>query len=149
MTAIYVDADACPVKDEVLKVAGRHNLKSYLVTDGGIRPPRDPMAELVVVAQGADAADDWIADRIEPADICITNDIPLAARCLEKGAAAVKPNGDVFTKDMIGMALANRNLMKGLRDAGGITGGPRPFNAKGRSRFLDAFETAVRRAMKV
>jgi len=85
MTAIYVDADACPVKDEVVRVAARHGLKTYMVSDGGIRPSRDPMVELVIVAQGADAADDWIAEHIQAADICVTNDIPLAARCLEAG----------------------------------------------------------------
>ena len=101
---IYIDADACPVKDETIRVAARHGLKTYLVSDGGIRPSQNPLVELVIVTQGADAADDWIADHIQKADICITNDIPLAARCLERGALAIKPNGEPFTEDGIGMA---------------------------------------------
>ena len=148
MTEIYVDADACPVKDEVLRVAARHGLKTRMVSDGGIRPQRDPMVEVVIVAQGADAADDWIAEHIAAADICVTNDIPLAARCLEKGAAALKPNGDEFTEAGIGMALANRELMQTLRETGAVTGGPRPFSKADRSRFLDRFEVAVQAAKR-
>jgi uncharacterized protein YaiI (UPF0178 family) len=145
---IYVDADACPVKDETLRVAARHGLKTYLVSDGGIRPRRDPHVELVIVARGADAADDWIAEHIRDADICITNDIPLAARCLERGALAMKPTGEPFTQNGIGMALANRELMQGLRDAGEITGGPRPFNTTDRSNFLNRLETTVQAAKR-
>jgi uncharacterized protein YaiI (UPF0178 family) len=98
MVDIYVDADGCPVRDETIRVAARHGLKTYLVCDGGIRPGRDPLVELVIVSEGADAADDWIADHIQAADICITNDIPLAARCLERGAFAIKSNGEPFTR---------------------------------------------------
>ena len=145
---IYVDADACPVKDEVLRVAARHGLKTYLVSDGGIRPSQNPLVELVIVAQGADAADDWIADHIQKADICVTNDIPLAARCLERGALAIKPNGEPFTENAIGMALANRELMQGLRDSGAITGGPRPFGKSDRSNFLNRLETTVQAAKR-
>lgn len=145
---IYVDADACPVKDETLRVAARHGLKTYLVTDGGLRPRRDPLVELVIVTQGADAADDWIADHIRSADICVTNDIPLAARCLERGAFAIKPNGERFTEDGIGMALASRDLLQSLRDRGEITGGPKPFGKADRSRFLDRFETTVQAALR-
>lgn len=148
MVEIYVDADACPVKEEVLRVAQRHNLKTFLVTDGGLRPSRDPMVELVIVAQGADAADDWIAEHIQPADICVTNDIPLAARCLERQAFALKPNGDAFTVDGIGMALANRELMQGLRETGAITGGPRPFSKADRSAFLNHLETCIQAAKR-
>ncbi|MBO6946862.1 MAG: YaiI/YqxD family protein [Rhodospirillales bacterium] len=148
MSVIYVDADACPVKDETVRVAARHNLKTIMVCDGGIRPSGDPMVELVIVSQGADAADDWIAERIERADVCVTNDIPLAARCLEKGALAIKPNGELFTENMIGMALANRELMQGLRDAGEITGGPRSFSKQDRSNFLNRLETLVQKASK-
>jgi len=148
MVAIYVDADACPVKEETERVAARHGLKTYLVSDGGIRPRPDPMIEIVIVAQGADAADDWIADHIERSDICITNDIPLAARCLEKGAFALKPNGEAFTPAGIGMALATRELMKDLREAGAITGGPRPFSKQDRSAFLNKLETTVRAAQR-
>ena len=140
---IYVDADACPVKDEVLKVATRHRLKTYMVSDGGIRPSQDPMVQIVVVTQGADAADDWIADHIQPGDITITNDIPLADRCIKNGATAIKPNGQVFTVDSIGMALATRNLMSDLRETGQITGGPAPFSKQDRSRFLQALDTAI------
>lgn len=148
MVEIYIDADACPVKDETLRVAARHGLKTYLVSDGGIRPSPDPMVETVFVTQGADAADDWIADRIGKADICLTNDIPLAARCLEREAMALKPNGELFTTDGIGMALANRDLMQTLRETGQITGGPRPFNKTDRSRFLDRLEATIQAAKR-
>ncbi|MDH3913346.1 MAG: YaiI/YqxD family protein [Rhodospirillales bacterium] len=148
MVDIYVDADACPVKDETLRVAARHSLKTYLVSDGGIRPGQDPLVELVIVSQGADAADDWIADRIQDSDICITNDIPLAARCLERGALAIKPNGQPFTEDGIGMALAKRELMQGLRESGEITGGPKPFSRSDRSEFLNRLETTVQAAKR-
>jgi len=148
MVDIYVDADACPVKDETLRVAARHGLKTYLVSDGGIRPGQNPLVELVIVSQGADAADDWIADRIQDSDICITNDIPLAARCLERGALAIKPNGQPFTEDGIGMALAKRELMQGLRESGEITGGPKPFSRSDRSEFLNRLETTVQAAKR-
>lgn len=148
MLKFYVDADACPVKDETIRVANRHKLKTIMVCDGGIRPSSDPMVELVIVSQGADAADDWIAEHIENSDVCVTNDIPLAARCLEKGALAIKPTGEVFTENMIGMALANRELMQGLRDAGEITGGPRSFSKQDRSNFLNRLETLVQKASK-
>jgi uncharacterized protein YaiI (UPF0178 family) len=145
---IYVDADACPVKDEVLRVAARHGLKTYLVSDGGIRPGQDPLVELVIVSRGADAADDWIAEQIQDADICITNDIPLAARCLERGALAIKPNGEPYTENGIGMALAKREILQGLRDSGEITGGPRPFSKSDRSNFLNRLETTVQAAVR-
>ncbi|MBO6520102.1 MAG: YaiI/YqxD family protein [Rhodospirillales bacterium] len=148
MVAIYVDADACPVRDEVERVAARHNLKTYMVCDGGIRPSANPLVELVIVAAGADAADDWIAEHIDRADICVTNDIPLAARCLEKDAMAIKPNGDVFTEQMIGMALATRELMQGLRETGEIGGGPAAFSKADRSNFLNRLETLVQKAAK-
>ena len=148
MVEIYVDADGCPVKDETLRVADRHGLKTYLVSDGGIRPGRNPLVELVIVAPGADAADDWIAEQIQKSDICITNDIPLAARCLERGALALKPNGEPFTENGIGMALANRELMQDLRERGEITGGPRPFSKFDRSQFLDRLETTVQAAKR-
>ena len=148
MVDIYVDADACPVKDEILRVAARHGLKTYLVSDGGIRPDRNPLVELVIIAQGADAADDWIAGQIQKTDICITNDIPLAARCLERGALAIKPNGEPFTENGIGMALANREIMQGLRESGEITGGPKPFSKSDRSEFLNRLETTVQAAKR-
>lgn len=148
MVALYIDADACPVKEEAIRVATRHGLKTFLVSDGGIRPRREPNVELIVVPQGADAADDWIAEAIEANDICVTNDIPLAARCLEKRAMAIKPNGDPFTESGIGMALATRDLMQGLRDAGEVTGGPRPFSKADRSAFLNRLETMVQAAKR-
>ena len=132
MVDIYIDADACPVKDETLRVATRHGLKTYMVSDGGIRPSQDPLVKLVIVDQGADAADDWIAAHIQKSDICVTRDIQLAARCLERGALTIRPNGEPFTENGIGLALANRDLMQGLRDSGEITGGPRPFNKSDR-----------------
>ena len=134
--------------DETIRVAARHGLKTYLVSDGGIRPSQNPLVELVIVTQGADAADDWIAEHIQKADICITNDIPLAARCLERGALAIKPNGEPFTENGIGMALANRELMQGLRESGEITGGPRPFSKSDRSEFLNRLETTVQAAKR-
>ena len=122
MVKIYVDADACPVKNEVERIAIRHNLETYLVCDGGIRPPLNSLIKVVVVNQGPDAADDWIADHIGRADICITNDIPLAARCLKKEAFALKSNGKSYTNDNIGMALATREILERIRESGEMTG---------------------------
>ena len=107
------------------------------------------VVELVIVDQGPDATDDWIADHIQKADICVTNDIPLAARCLERGAMAIRPNGEPFTENGIGMALANRELMQGLRESGEITGGPKPFSKSDRSEFLNRLETTVQEAKRV
>lgn len=143
---IYVDADACPVKVEIVRVATRHGLPVHMVSNGGIRPVANPLVELVVVPHGPDAADDWIAARVRDGDICITNDIPLAARCLEAGAQALKPNGETFTPNSIGMAMASRDLMQTLRETGDVTGGPRPFARADRSAFLDRLETAIRAA---
>ena len=148
MIKIYVDADACPVKNEVERVATRHKLKTYMVCDGGIRPSLNPLIQLVVVNQGADAADDWIADNIGKSDICVTNDIPLASRCLKKGAFALKPNGKNFTEDNIGLALATRGIMEKIRESGEITGGPPPFSKVDRSKFLDQMEMIVLKAKK-
>ena len=148
MVKIYVDADACPVKNEVERIAKRHNLETYLVCDGGIRPPLNPLIQLVGVNQGADAADDWIADHIGQADICVTNDIPLAGRCLKKGAFAIKPNGKTYTNDNIGMALATREIMEGIRDSGEMTSGPPTFSKADRSKFLDRMEMIVQEARK-
>ena len=149
MIKIYVDADACPVKNEIERVATRHNLKTYMVCDGGIRPSLNPLIKLVVVSQGADAADDWIADHIGRADICITNDIPLAARCLKKEAFALKSNGKSYTNDNIGMALATREIMERIRESGEMTGGPPPFSKTDRSKFLDRIEMIVQKAKKI
>tara|TARA_B100001173_G_C15769848_1_gene454596 strand:+ start:96 stop:545 length:450 start_codon:yes stop_codon:yes gene_type:complete len=149
MIKIYVDADACPVKNEIERVATRHNLKTYMVCDGGIRPSLNPLIKLVVVSQGADAADDWIADHIGRADICVTNDIPLAARCLKKEAFALKSNGKSYTNDNIGMALATREIMERIRESGEMTGGPPPFSKTDRSKFLDQIEKIVQKAKKI
>jgi len=148
MTEIYVDADACPVRDEVLKVAARHKVMTIFVSDGGIRPPMTPLARIVVVNEGADAADDWICDHIQSCDVVVTNDIPLADRCVKKGGNAIRPNGRVFTEDQIGMALATRNLMANLRETGTITGGPAAFTKNDRSRFLDAFEVLLNKSIR-
>ena len=148
MIKIYVDADACPVKNEVERVATRHNLETYMVCDGGIRPSLNPLVKLVVVDQGADAADDWIADHIKKSDICVTNDIPLAGRCLKKGAFAIKPIGKSFNDDNIGIALATREIMEKIRETGEMTGGPPPFRKADRSKFLDQMEMIILKAKK-
>ena len=148
MIKIYVDADACPVKNEVERIATRHNLETYMVCDGGIRPSLNPLIQLVVVNQGADAADDWIADHIKKSDICVTNDILLAKRCLKKGAFVLKSNGKSYTDDNIGIALAKREIMEKIRETGEMTGGPPPFSKADRSKFLDQMEMTVLKAKK-
>ena len=150
MTEIYVDADACPVRDEVYRVAERLGLNVYIVFNGSrpIMPPRSPRVSLVVVSDAADAADDWIAERITGADICVTADIPLASRCLAAGARAVSPNGKHWTADNIGAALAGRELARHLRETGVSAGGPLPFTKADRSRFLDALDKSVRAALR-
>jgi uncharacterized protein YaiI (UPF0178 family) len=150
MNAIYIDADACPVKDETYRVAERHGLKVYVVSNGGIRPNPNPLIETVIVAQGADAADMWIADRVGPGDICVTGDIPLAAKVLEAGAAAIRHNGDLFTTQNIGQQLGMRDLMADIRSANplGVSGGGRPFSKADRSRFLNSLEQVVRKVKK-
>ena len=148
MIKIFVDADACPVKNEIERVATRHNLETYIVCDGGIRPSLNPLIKLVVVDQGADAADYWIANHIKKSDICITNDFPLAGRCLKKKAFALKPNGKSYTDDNIGIALATREIMEKIRETGEMTGGPPPFSKADRSKFLDQMEMTVLKAKK-
>ena len=150
MNAIYIDADACPVKDETFRVAERHGLKVYVVSNGGIRPNPNPLIETVIVAEGADAADMWIADRVGPGDICVTGDIPLAAKVLEAGAAAIRHNGDLFTTQNIGQQLGMRDLMADIRSANplGASGGGRPFYTADRSRFLPSLEHLVRKVKK-
>lgn len=150
MTIIYIDADACPVRGEAMRVAARHGLEVAVVSNGGIRPSPDPRVTTVIVAEGPDAADRWIAERIGPGDICVTSDIPLAARCLESGARAIRPDGEPFTTANIGNALAMRDLMADLRAANplGAGGGNRPFGKADRSRFLDGLDRMVRAAAK-
>jgi len=143
MLDIYVDADACPVKDEVLRVCGRHGLDVYMVSNEGLRPSTDPRVHSIIVGNELDAANDWIANAIGAGDIAVTADIPLAARCIEKGARVIAPTGKPFTADSIGMAVAMRDLMAQLRDAGEITGGPAGFSRRDRSRFLQALEGEI------
>ena len=150
MNSIYIDADACPVKDETYRVAERHGLKVYVVSNGGIRPNPNPLIETVIVAQGADAADMWIAGRVGPGDICVTGDIPLAAEVLEAGAAAIRHNGDLFTSQNIGQQLGMRDLMADIRSANplGAFGGGRSFSKADRSRFLNSLEQLARTVKK-
>ncbi len=145
---IFVDADACPVKEEVYRVARRYGLKVYVVSNGGVRVPADPLLEMVVVAEGPDAADDWIVARAKHGDIVVTADIPLAHRALQAGAAAIGPTGRAFTTASIGAAMAQRGLMEHLRSTGEITGGPKPFAAGDRSRFLSALDEAINRSRR-
>src|SRR5689334_11044378 len=146
--AIYVDADACPVKEEVYKVARRLGLDVDVVANSFIRTPAEPRIRFVLVDAGPDAADDWIAERAGRGDVVVTNDIPLAARALEKGAEALSPTAKVFTSDMIGAALATRGLMEHLRSFGEVTSGPAPFSQKDRSAFLSALDAALARARR-
>ena len=145
---IYVDADACPVKDEVLRVAARHGLGVHYVSNQWMRLPESPLVSRVVVDDGFDAADDWIAERVGAGDIAITADIPLAARCLEAGAAALGHNGKPFTPENIGAAVAMRELNSHLRDTGEISGAGPAFTKQNRSNFLQALETAVQAAKR-
>jgi len=140
MSFIYVDGDACPVKDEVYRVALRHDLKVFVVSDAPLRASAPGRVEFIRVKQGFNAADDWIAERAGAGDVVVTADIPLAARCLERGARVVSPTGKEFTEDSIGNALATRELMDQLRAMGEVTGGPKPFARSDRSRFLSRLE---------
>ena len=149
MSAIYVDADACPVKAEVERVGTRHKLRMFIVSNGGLRPSQNPLIENVIVPDGPDVADMWIADRAGPGDVVITGDIPLAAKCVEAGAQVLKHNGEALTKANIGNVLATRDLMADLRAADPFRqGGGKGFGKVDRSRFLDALERAVRAAHK-
>ena len=145
MTSIYVDADACPVKAEIYRVAERYGLKVHVVSNSYLAVPRDPRIELVVVSDGFDAADNWIAERAGPGDIVITADIPLADRSLKVGAAVIGNTGVPFTNASIGMAMASRELMSTLRAMGETTGGPKPMSQRDRSRFLSALDETVQK----
>ena len=145
---LYVDADACPVKEECYKVARRYGLQVFVVANSFLQVPREPGIERVVVEAGPDIADDWIAERAGPRDVVITQDIPLAGRCLERGAQVLASNGRAFTPDTIGMALASRSIAEHLRSTGEITRGPPPFQASDRSRFLSALDEAIHRARR-
>lgn len=148
MSALYIDGDACPVKPEAERVATRHRLKMFVVSNGGLRPSPNPLVENVIVAEGADEADKWIADRCGPGDVVVTGDIPLAAKCIETGARVLRHNGDAFTRANIGQQLAMRDLMADMRAANplGAGGGGKPFTKSDRSRFLDVLEREIRAA---
>ena len=147
--AIYVDADACPVKDEVERVGTRHKLQMYVVSNGGLRPSQNPLVEMVIVPDGPDVAEMWIADRAGPGDVVITGDIPLAAKCVEAGARVLKHNGEALTAANIGNVLATRDLMTDLRAADPFRqGGGKGFTKADRSRFLEALEREIRAASK-
>ena len=148
MTVVYIDADACPVKDEAYRVAARYGLEVFVVSNSWIRTPADARIHPVVVEDGPDVADDWIAARAARGDIVVTADIPLAQRALAAGAQALHPAGRIFTSDNIGGALASRAVGEHLRSMGEITGGPAPFVAADRSRFLQALDAAVVRARR-
>ncbi len=148
MISIYVDADACPVKNEVFRVAQRYGLKVYVVSNSPLRIPDEALFELVTVKEGFDAADDWIVAHVNEHDVGVSADIPLAARCLEKGARVLDPKGRVFTEDSIGGALASRELMAYLRETGEITGGPAPFEKRDRSRFLMHLDEEIQAALR-
>jgi len=140
---IFIDADACPVKPEVYRVANRYGLHVTLVANSWMRVPNDRWIALEVVEDGFDAADDWIVEHVEPHDIVVTSDIPLASRCLKENARVIGPSGKPFTEDNIGQAVATRDLLSELRDAGEITGGPPPLNKRDRSRFLQQLDEMI------
>ena len=150
MTAIYVDADACPVREEVYRVAERIGVAVHVVSNGSrpIRPPGLPNVSMVIVPAGADAADDWIAERIGPDDVCATADIPLAGRCLARGARALRFDGREWTGDNIGSALAGRALGQHLRETGMVTGGPASLTKRDRSAFLGTLDRLVQAARR-
>jgi uncharacterized protein YaiI (UPF0178 family) len=150
MTEIYIDADACPVREEVYRVAERLGLVVHVVSNGSrpIRPSPNPKIRMVTVSEGADVADDWIAERVGPTDVCVTSDIPLASRCLDRGARALSSNGHHWTADNIGSALAGREISRHMREVGMATGGPAPLTKADRSRFLAALDHAVQAARR-
>ncbi|NDV54004.1 MULTISPECIES: YaiI/YqxD family protein [Roseobacteraceae] len=145
---LYIDADACPVKEEAERVASRHRLRMVLVSNGGLRPSRNPLVEVVTVAAGPDEADMWIAERAGKGDVVVTSDIPLAARCIEGGARVLRPDGEIFTPGNIGAQLAMRDLMQDIRASDPFyqSGKGRSFTKNDRSRFLNALEREVRAA---
>ena len=148
MPDVYVDADACPVKDEVYRVARRHDLRVVLASNTWMRVPREDWVKLVIVEGDLDAADDWIAEHVTTGDIVVTADIPLASRCLAEGALVLNPRGRAVTDDSIGDALAGRELMSQLRESGLVTGGPAPFEKRDRSRFLHSLDEMIRRSLR-
>src|ERR1700723_1941213 len=147
-TRIYVDADACPVKDEIYRVAARHGLAVTVVAGQFIRVPQDPMIDRIAAGSAMEAADDWVAAPAARGDIVIPSDIPPASRCVKAGAEVIAPNGKPFTEQSIGMTLAVRNLMTDLRSSGEVTGGPRSFAPRDRSAFLSALDQTIRRLQR-
>ena len=148
MIAIFVDADACPMKDEIYVVATRYGIRVAVVANAPLYVPGGMGAQLIVVDQGPDAADDWIAENVQAGDVVITADVPLAARCLSAGARVLGSTGREFDADSIGGALAMRDLLASRREAGEITRGPAPISAKDRSRFLSALDQIVQRSLR-
>lgn len=149
MTTLYIDADACPVKDEAERVATRQKIRMILVANGGLRPSRNPLVDLVIVSEGADEADKWIAAQAATGDVVVTNDIPLAARCVEAGARVLRPDGTALTPANIGAQLATRDLMADIRAADPFhKGSGKGFTKSDRSRFLDALDRTLRAAQK-
>lgn len=150
MSSVYIDADACPVKAEAERVSTRHGLTMYVVSNGGLRPSPNPLVENVIVAEGADEADMWIAERCGKGDVVVTGDIPLAAKCVAAGARVLRHNGDAFTQANIGQQLAMRDLMADVRAANplGAGGGGKSFTKADRSRFLDSLEREIRAALR-
>ena len=142
---IFIDADACPVKEETYKVALRYQIPVVVVANKRMQIPLHPLITIEVVGMGLDAADNWIVDHINEYEICITNDIPLADRCLKKSALALGAKGDEFTEDMIGEAMATRELMTHLRELGSVSGGPAPFEKKDRSHFLSSLDRMIQK----
>ena len=148
MLHIFVDADACPVKQEVYRVANRLHLKVTLVANSRMRVPDEQWIALEVVNDGFDSADDWIVEHLQTEDIVVTADIPLASRCIKKGARVIGPTGKPFTEDNIGMAVASRDLMSELRSAGEITGGPPPLTKRDRARFLEQLDNVIQSILR-
>jgi uncharacterized protein len=150
LTDIYVDGDACPVREEIYRVATRLKVNVFVVSNGSrpIRPPGMSNVSIVLVGDTADAADDWIAERIGSTDVCVTSDIPLASRCLKRGARVVSPTGKQWTDANISNALAGRDIARHLRELGQNTGGPAPMTKRDRSRFLSALDTALQAALR-
>jgi hypothetical protein len=150
LTDIYVDGDACPVREEIYRVATRLNVKVFVVSNGSrpIRPPGMSNVSMVLVDDTADAADDWIAERVGAMDVCVTSDIPLASRCLKTGARVVSPTGKQWTEANIGNALVGREIAQHLRELGSTTRGPAPLTKRDRSRFLSALDTALQAALR-
>jgi uncharacterized protein len=150
LTDIYVDGDACPVREEIYRVAARLRLSVFVVSNGSrpIRPPGTSNVRMVLVGDTADAADDWIAEHTSAVDVCVTSDIPLAARCLKKGARVLSPAGKHWTRENIGNALVGREIARHLRELGTNTRGPAPLTKRDRSRFLSALDTALQAALR-